>query len=76
VPPVKVIVEEVWVTAPPTQVVEGAGAAEITTPLGIVSTRGAERPTAVALVFDKVIMRLDVPPALIVAGTKALPTVG
>lgn len=75
-PPVKVSIEVVLLTTPPAQVVLGAGAAEITTPLGIVSTSGAERVAATVLAFDNVITSVDVPPALIVAGVKALPTVG
>jgi hypothetical protein len=76
VPPVKESVEVVSVTTPAVQMVVGAGVAEITTPLGIVSTSGAVTTAAMALAFDNVITRVEVPPALIVAGVKALPNVG
>jgi hypothetical protein len=76
VPPVKVSVEVVSVATPAVQLVAGAGAAEITTPLGIVSRSGAVRTAGMALAFDKVITSVEVPPALIVAGVKDLPTVG
>ena len=76
VPPVKVSVEVVSVTTPAVQLVAGAGVAAITTPLGIKSTSGAVTMAAMALAFDNVITRVEVPPALIVAGVKALPNVG
>ena len=71
-PPVKVSVAVVSLTAPSAQVVLGAGVAAISTPLGIVSTSGADRLAAMELAFDNVITSVDVPPASIVAGVKAL----
>lgn len=47
-----------------------------TKPLGSVSIRGAVRMASVASGLLKVIVSVDVPPALIVAGLNALPSVG
>ena len=76
-PPVKVTVEPpaVAVSAPP-QVVLALGVAAITTPLGKVSMSGAVRLAAVASALLKVMVRVETPPALMVAGLKALPSVG
>jgi hypothetical protein len=49
---------------------------EITTPLGNVSVSGPVRVAAVVLALFKVIVRVEVPPGAIVAGLKALPSVG
>ncbi len=76
VPADKVTVDDVSVATPPVQVVAAAGVAEITTPLGIVSTSAAVSAAGTLLAFDKVITSVDVPPALIVAGLKALPIDG
>jgi len=58
---------------PPAQVV--LALPEVTTPLGNVSVSGAFRVTAVVLALLKVIVRVEVPPAAMVAGVKALPRV-
>lgn len=76
VPTVRVTAEDVVVTAPPVQLVVAAGAATIVTPAGIVSTSGAVSTAAVGPALLNVMMRVDPPPALMVAGLKALPTVG
>jgi hypothetical protein len=49
---------------------------EATTPLGNVSVNGALRVAAVVFALLKVIVRVEVPPAAMVAGLKALPSVG
>jgi hypothetical protein len=77
VPPVvKVTVDVVVVTVPPRQVVLGVGVAVMTTPLGIVSTSGAVNTAAVGPALLNVITRVEPPPAVIVAGANAFPTVG
>jgi hypothetical protein len=76
VPPVKVTVEAVVATTPPTQVVLGVGVAVTTSPVGIVSTNGAVNVSGVIPALFKVIVRIELPPCVIVAGAKALPTVG
>jgi hypothetical protein len=59
---------------PPAQVV--LAVPETTTPLGNVSVNGALRVAAVVFALLKVIVRVEVPPAAMVAGLKALPSVG
>src|SRR5581483_4200145 len=49
---------------------------EITTPLGNVSVSGAVRFAAVLFALLKVMVRVEAQPVLIVAGLKALPSVG
>ena len=63
------------VTAPP-QVVPALGTAAITTPLGKVSMSGAVRLATVLLGLLKVMVRVETPPASMVAGLKVLPSVG
>jgi hypothetical protein len=58
---------------PPTQVV--LALPETTTPLGNVSVSGPVRVAAVVFALFKVIVRVEVPPAAMVAGLKALPRV-
>jgi hypothetical protein len=58
---------------PPAQVV--LALPETTTPLGNVSVSGAFRVAAVVPPLLKVIVRVEVPPAAMVAGLKALPRV-
>jgi hypothetical protein len=74
-PPVSVTAElpAVAVTAPP-QVLPALP--ETTTPVGNVSVNGVVRLAAVVLGLLKVIVRVEVPPALMVAGLKALLSVG
>jgi hypothetical protein len=48
---------------------------ETTTPLGNVSVSGALRLAAVVFALFKVIVRVEVPPAAMVAGLKAFPSV-
>ena len=72
-PPVKVTLDAVDATVPP-QLVPGVPA--IVTPLGRVSVNGAVRLAAVAAALLKVIVRVEIPPASMVAGLKALPSVG
>ena len=72
-PPVKVTVEVVEVTVPP-QVVLGVEAT--VTPPGSVSVSAAVMLAAVPLLLLKVMVRVELPPALMVAGLKALPSVG
>jgi hypothetical protein len=76
-PPVRVNAEPpgVAVTVPP-HVSMTFGVAAITTPVGRLSTRGAVKAAAVALALSKVMIRVEVPPAIMVAGLKDLPTVG
>src|SRR5450759_747277 len=62
--------------APPPQLVRGFGAAAITTPLGKVSMSAALRVAAAALGLLKVMVSVETPPALMVAGLKALPSAG
>jgi len=59
---------------PPAQVV--LAVPDTTTPLGNVSVSGAFRVAAVVFALLKVIVRVEVPPAAMVAGLKALPSVG
>jgi hypothetical protein len=63
------------VTTPP-QVLTTFGVEASTTPVGRLSTSAEVRPAAVALALFKVSVSLEFPPALIVAGLNALPTVG
>jgi hypothetical protein len=49
---------------------------ETTTPLGNVSVSGPVRVAAVVFALFKVIVRVEVPPGAMVAGLKALPSVG
>jgi hypothetical protein len=74
-PPVRVTAElpAVAVTAPP-QVLPALP--ETTTPVGNVSVNGIVRLAAVVLGLLKVIVRVEVPPAVMVAGLKALLSVG
>jgi hypothetical protein len=74
-PPVRVTAElpAVAVTAPP-QVLPALP--ETTKPLGNVSVNGVVRLAAVVLGLLKVIVRVEVPPAVMVAGLKALLSVG
>jgi hypothetical protein len=72
-PPVIVTLEVLNVMTPPQLVV---GVAEIVTPLGKVSVNGADKVAAVALALLKVMVRVELSPALIVAGLNALPIVG
>jgi hypothetical protein len=58
---------------PPAQVV--LALPEVTTPLGNVSVSGPVRVAAVVLALVKAIVRVEVPPAAMVAGLKALPRV-
>src|SRR5204863_293297 len=64
-------------TAPaPPQLVVAFGVAAITTPAGSVSVSVAVSAAADVLLLVSVIVSVDVPPAAIVAGAKALATVG
>jgi len=60
----------------PPQVLPALGIVAITTPLGNVSMSGAVRLASVALALLNVMVRVEIPPALMVAGLKALPSVG
>jgi len=71
-PPVKVIVDAV-VESVPLQVV--AALPDTTTPLGKLSVRGALSVATVAPALVNVIVRVEMPPALMVAALKALPSV-
>ena len=75
-PPVKVTVEPpaTAVTVPPVHVVPALP--ETTTPLGNVSTSGAVSVATVVFGLFKVMVRVETPPALIVAGLKDLLSVG
>ena len=77
-PPVKVTVEPpaAAVLVPPMQVVPALGVLATTKPLGNVSMSGAVRLVAVASALPKVMVRVDIPFLLMVAGLKALPSVG
>jgi hypothetical protein len=57
-------------------VVPRFGVGAITTPLGKVSTSGAVRVATVASALLKVMVSVETPPASMVAGLKALPSVG
>jgi len=59
---------------PPTQVV--LALPETTTPLGNVSVSGAVRVAGAVPALLKVMVRVDLPPILMVDGLKALPSVG
>jgi hypothetical protein len=72
-PPVNVTDEVLVVTVPPQVVVP---VPETVTSSGKVSVKGELRLAAVALALLNVIVRVEVPPALITAGLKALPRVG
>ncbi len=61
------------VTVPPHVVLPRA---ETVTPLGSVSIRGTVRPDAALAELLRVSVRVDVPPAVIVDGLKALPSAG
>jgi len=73
-PPVRVTVEPLAETAPPTQVV--LALSETNTPLGNVSVNGAVSVAAATSALLKVMVRVELPPALMVAGLKALLSVG
>jgi len=70
--PVRVTLEAPVEAVPPQVVL---ALPETTTPLGNVSVSGAFRVAAVVLALLKVIVRVEVPPAAMVAGLKALPRV-
>jgi len=72
-PPVKVTLEALAVAVPPQVVL---ALPDTNMPLGKVSVSDAVRTAAVSLVLFNVIVRVEMPPELIVAGLKALPTVG
>ena len=61
-------------TVPPTQVVLALPATA--TPLGNVSVSGAVRVAGVVPTLLKVMVRVELPPILMVDGLKALPSVG
>src|SRR6476469_4167959 len=63
------------VTTPP-HVSTSFGVDATTTPVGRLSTSAEVRPAAVSLALFKVRVSLEFPPALMVAGLKALPTAG
>src|SRR5450432_3816212 len=63
-------------TPAPPQVLPTFGVAAITTPLCKVSMSGAVRVATAALALLKVTVSVETPPALTVAGLKALPSVG
>jgi hypothetical protein len=63
------------ITVPP-QVLLAFGVGATSTPVGRVSTRGAFKLATVSFAFVNVSVRVEVPPASIVAGLNALPTVG
>ena len=64
------------VTTPPAHVVLGVGVAAISSPLGSVSTSGADRTAGVLLPLLKVMVSVEISAAPIVDGLKALPSVG
>jgi hypothetical protein len=72
-PPVKVTLEVVVLGVPPQVVV---ALPDVTTPLGKLSVNGAVRLAIVLLRLVKVMVRVDPPGALMVAGLKDLPSVG
>jgi hypothetical protein len=76
-PPVRVTADPpaVAVITPP-QVVLASGAAATTTPPGSVSTSGPVRLATVLSALFNVMVTVETPPALMVAGVKALPSVG
>src|SRR5579859_987322 len=63
------------ITVPP-QVLLAFGVGATTTPVGRLSTSGAFRLAIVSLALFNVRVSVEVPPAVIVAGVNALPTVG
>src|SRR6185312_15167171 len=63
------------ITVPP-QVLLAFGVGATSTPVGRLSTKGAFKLATVSLALFNVRVRVEVPPALIVAGVNALPTVG
>ena len=63
------------ITVPP-QVLLAFGVGATSTPVGRLSTSGAFRLATVSLALFNVSVRVEIPPALIVAGLNALPTVG
>src|ERR1019366_7379416 len=63
-------------TPAPVQVEAAFGVAAITTPLGKVSTSEAVRVATSSSGLLKVTVSVEIPPALMVAGLKALPSVG
>jgi hypothetical protein len=69
-PPVKVTVEVPVLTVPPQVLL---AVPETTTPTGSVSISGALRLAAVEFVLLKVMVSVELPPALIVAGLNSLP---
>ena len=73
VPPVRVTVD-VLVEAVPPQVV--LALPETTRPLGKVSVSGAVMVAAALSALLKVIVRVELPPALMMDGLKAFPTTG
>ena len=62
--------------APPPQVVAAAGTGAITTPPGKVSVSAELRVATAASGLLSVMVSVETPPALMVAGPKALPSVG
>jgi len=72
-PPVRVTLELVALAVPPQLVL---GLPDVDKPLGRLSVKGAVRVATVLLRFVKVIVRVDVPSAVMVDGAKALPSVG
>src|SRR5471030_845202 len=63
-------------TPAPPHVLPTFGVGAITTPLGKVSTSGAVRVEIVTSRLLKVMVSVETPPALMVAGLKALPSAG
>src|SRR5471030_53686 len=63
-------------TPAPPHVLPTFGVAAITTPPGKVSMSGAVRVATAALALLKVTVSVETPPALTVAGLKALPSAG
>lgn len=59
----------------PPQVVLAAGVGAISTPLGRLSMSGELKVATLALGLDSVIVRVDTPPVLMVAGLKLFPSV-
>jgi len=75
-PPVSFTLDGVVLTMPLTQVVLAFGVAATNTPLGNVSVSGAIMLAGALFALLKVIVIVEVPPAVMVAGVKDLPTVG
>ena len=73
VPPVKVTLDKPTVAAPPQVVL---ALPDTRTPPGNVSIRGAVSAAAALLLLFKVMVRAETRLALILAGLKALPSVG